>query len=339
MKRLACRATLALAGVVLFGAVGSGADDFVVMEDDVRHPGKVTRDDAKGVALRLRGGGQAEFDRDKVKEVIYDDEKPVEYKIGVESFKNDRYEAALESLDAAMESKHHELLEQYILYYTGLCSRKLGKLDKAVEAFGKLKAQGAKTRFWNEAVGNLVELELERDNPQAAQKHVKGLRGLDRQQLKLLNAQIAEKLKEYAQAARLYKEVAEAGNARLAGQAILGGARCSIAQERYEDAVRQLRDFVKRDRSPTMSAQAYVLLGDALKAQAKAPDGWEKAMLAYMRVPCLYEGDEATEAKALYEASRCFRQMNAEKSADRAARLLGELKRRYPGSKWAKMVQ
>ncbi|MHC4249176.1 MAG: tetratricopeptide repeat protein [Planctomycetota bacterium] len=337
MKRLACRATLALAGVVLLGAVGSAADS-VIMKKGTKHKGKVTRDDAKGVTLKLPAG-QFEFSRADVEEVIYDDEKPVEYKIGVESFKNDRYEAALESLGAAMESKHHPLLEQYILYYTGLCSRKLGKLDKAVEAFGKLKAQGAKTRFWNEAVGNLVELELERDNPQAAQRHLKGLRGLDRLQLKLLNAQIAEKLKQYAQAARLYKEVAEAGRAQVAGQAILGGARCSIAQKRYEDAVRQLRDFVKRDRPPAMSAQAYVLLGDALKAQATAPDGWEKAMLAYMRVPCLYEGDEATEAKALYEASRCFKAMNAEKSADRAATLLGKLKRRYPGSKWAKMVQ
>jgi tetratricopeptide (TPR) repeat protein len=338
MKNVACRATLALAGVVLFGAVGSAAD-FVVMNDDVRHSGKVTRDDAKGVALRLGAGGQAEFPRSKVKEVLYNDGKPMEYRIGVESYRNGRYEASLESLEAAMEGRHHPLLKQYIFYYIGLSSKKLGKLKKAVGAFQKLKSQGAKTRFWNEAVGNLVELELDRNNPQAARAHVKGLKGLDRMQMKLLNARIAEKLKQYPTAARLYKQVAEGDKQDMAEQAVLGGARCSIAQKRYEDATRLLQGFVKRDRSSTMYAQAFVLLGDALKAQAKTPDDWEKAMLAYMRVPCLYEGDEATEAKALYEASRCFKAMNAENSLDRSARLVGELKRRYPGSTWAKKAR
>jgi tetratricopeptide (TPR) repeat protein len=156
---------------------------------------------------------------------------------------------------------------------------------------------------------------------------------------KVLNARIAEKLKQYASAARLYQEVSEAGDARLAEQATLGAARCSIAQRRYEEATRRLRDFLKRDRSRDTSAQAYVLLGDSLRAKAKSPDDWEGAMLAYMRVPCLYEGDETTEAKALYQASKCFKAMNVEKSAERSANLVGRLKRKYPASEWAKMAR
>ncbi len=342
MKNVACRATLALAGVVLLGAVGS-ASDVVVMKSDpgeteARHKGKVTRDDSKGVTLKLPAG-QFEFSRKDVKEVVYDDGRPVEYKIGVESFRDGRYEPALESLDAAMESKHHPLLTQYILYYAGTCSQKLGKLDKAVAAFEKLKAQRTKTRFLNEAVGSLVELELARDNPKAARKHLADFQGVDRLNQKVLNARIAEKLGQYAPAARLYQQVSEAGNVQLAEQATLGAARCSIAQKRHEEATRRLRDFLKRERSRDTSAQAYVLLGDSLKAQAKSPDDWEGAMLAYMRVPCLYEGDETTEARALYQASKCFKAMNVEKSVDRATRLIDELKRRYPGSEWAKMAR
>ena len=98
-------------------------------------------------------------------------------------------------------------------------------------------------------------------------------------------------------------------------------------------------DFVKRIRSDATTAEAFVLLGDALKAQARTPDDWEKAMLAYMRVPCLYEGNDKMEPRALYEAAICFKKMNAEKSAERAGMLLGRLKSRYPGSRWAKMAR
>jgi len=340
MKNAACRATLALAGIALLGAVAS-ASDYVVMKNDVRHSGKVIRDDAKGVTLKLKPGGQAVFDRSKVKEVLYDEgERPMEYRIGVESFKKGRYEAALESLTAAMEAKHHPLLEQYILYYIGLSSKELGRPAKAVAAFEKLEKQGTKTRFLNEAIKELVGLEIESGNPKKAEARLKKARALiGRVQYGYNMARIAERQGRHAEAERLYKQAAASGDPVVAEQAVLGVARCLVARKRPEDAVRRLRGFIKRERSPTISAQAYVLLGDALKAQAKTPDDWEQAMLAYMRVPCLYEGDEATEAKALYEASRCFRAMNAEKSAKRAARLVSELKRRYPNSTWAAKVR
>jgi len=340
MKDTACRATLALAVIVLFGAAASAAD-YVVMKNDVRHKGTVLRDDSKGVKLRLKVGGEAVFDRSKVKEVLYDEgERPMEYRIGVESFRRGRYEAALESLTAALEAKHKPLLKQYILYYIGLSSKKLGKTAGAVSAFENLEKQGTKTRFLNEAIKELVGLEIEGGNPKKAMSRLKKARELiGRVQYRYNMARIAERQGQHAEAERLYKQAADSGDPMVAEQAALGVARCLIARRRPEDAMRRLRGFVKREHSPTTSAHAYVLLGDALQAQAKSPEDWEKAMLAYMRVPCLYEGDEATEAKALYEASRCFRAMNAEKSAKRAARLVSELKRRYPNSKWAAKVR
>lgn len=223
------RTSLVLAATCLLCGVAAGADTVVLK--NARHKGKVSRDDARGVALTLAGGGGTlQFKRDDVEEVIYDDGRPVEYKIGIESYRMGRYEAALESLEAAMEVDHHPLLEQYILYHMGLCGQRLGRLDKAVEALEKLKGQGTKTRFLIDAVSRLVELELARNNAADARKHLNDLKGageIDRAQFALLSAQIAEKLGNHAAAADLYRKAGEQGDARASEEAQLGSARCS----------------------------------------------------------------------------------------------------------------
>jgi TolA-binding protein len=126
----------------------------------------------------------------------------------------------------------------------------------------------------------------------------------------------------------------------LAAQSQLATARCFVALKRYDQAEHHLRQVVKDSHSNEVSAEAYLLLGDSLKARAKTKEDYERCLLdGYLRVPLLYGGDEKTEARALYEAGRCFQRMAGEENRARADTLFAQLASKYPGNEYAKKVR
>jgi len=345
MRRMRCCSALAALLAAIAG--GAGAADKVVLvgAKQEKREGKVVRDDAEGVTLEIKtvsGVAQAQYARDQVKEVIYDG-TPQEYVMGKESFLAGDYDNALNHLQSAAEKlvkPQHDLLEQYVLYYTGECQRRIpGEQDAAIATFEKLRAMGAKTRFRMEAIQGLINLYLAKGETGQVTKLLgelgEGSRRADRLAILLIKAAVEEKQNRLAQALALYQQAADqAGgtDAEAAAKAEIGSLRCLIGLKKYEEATRRARSLLRAAKSSETYAQGYLLLGDVLKAQAKTPEDWEAALLAYLRVPTLYGGDEATEAKALYEAAMCYRQIPGEKSKQRADRLLAILKEKYPAS-------
>ncbi|MHC4248991.1 MAG: tetratricopeptide repeat protein [Planctomycetota bacterium] len=305
------------------GLAGGGASavDTVILKSEKTFTGKVMRDDARGVALR--SPGSPEFARADVREVVYDDGRPAEYALGREAARDGRHADAARLLREALDAPHHALLEQYILLHLARAEERVGSKGRAKDAFGKLAAKGARTRFLFEALDGLVRLGVKVTPPGPDA-------GLTETHLALLGAAVHEAAGRHGRALGLFGRAARlaAPGTELARRAELGSAGCLVRLGKGAEAAKRLRVVLRSD-DDAHHAEAYVILGDALAAGAGTPDEWRAAAFAYLRVPVHHPGDPATEVPALKGAARCFRQV-PERGAARAAKLEDFLKKRYP---------
>ncbi|MEE8369717.1 MAG: tetratricopeptide repeat protein, partial [Dehalococcoidia bacterium] len=213
-----------------------------------------------------------------------------------------------------------------------------------IKVFEQLKNLGTKTKFLVEAYYSLVTLSLDKGDASAAKGYLLELKklirsgsgGIGAAQIALLEGLIEEALKRYPRAIDQFNKASAQGDGEVGSQAQMGIARCKIAMKKPADAAKGILRFVKRPRTSKQYAEAYLLMGHALKAQARAPDDWEKALMAYVRVHLRYPGDEKTESRALYEAAGCYRRIGGDKGVKRSAQLLAMLKRKYPNSPFLK---
>lgn len=344
MTRSQERVLFALAAAAFLASHAAGLDMVVLgrinprTRKKVQHKGTVVQDDLQTVKLRLPPpGGELTFAQKDVEKVVYDESRVTPYKTGLAYFKAGQYEQALDSFQGALEQKHRPLLKQYVLYHLGLTHERRKEFAEAIKPFEKLKALGTKTRFLVDAYYSLVTLSLDMGDAAAAKDYLRELKrlgsgGIGAAQIALLEGLIEEALKRYQRAIEFYKKAIAQGDGEIASQAHMGIARCDIGRKRPGDAVKRIDRFVKRPRTSREYAEAYLLMGDALKAQARAPDEWQKALMAYVRVPLSYPGDEKTEPRALFEAAGCYRRIGGEKGTKRSAQLLAMLKRKYPNS-------
>ena len=331
---IARRGTVVAAIALLLASAASAADTVVLLNGQ-RHTGTVLRDDAEKVALRTRG--EVEFASSQVREVIYDDGRPESYTLGKVAYLERRYDQAVNYLVTALDQQPNKLLVQYIYYYEGLAHDRLGENEEAVACFEKLWEMGNATRFWMEAGNNLVPLYLNTGNVAKAEKVIKEISGNDRAraQVNVWRAMILEKQKRYDQAIKAYREAASDARSRqpeIASEAEIGIARCQIYAKSYSEAARSLRSLIQGTEDNGIRARCYVLLGDALAAQARSSAEYEEAVMAYLRVPTLYPGSQETEAKALFEAGNCFKKMGGQVAEQRAGMMYALLKRKYPDS-------
>jgi len=341
------RVLFTLAAAAFLASHAAGLDMVVLRRMDqrtrkkVQHKGTVVQDDLTTVKLRLPPpGGELTFAQKDVEEVIYDENKMTPYKTGLARFKSGQYEQALDCFQEALEQKYRPLLKQYILYYLGMTHERRREFAEAIKAFGQLKTLGTKTKFLVEAYYSLVTLSLDKGDAAAAKGYLLELKklirsgsgGIGAAQIALLEGLIEEALKRYQRAINQFNKASAQGDGEVASQAQMGIARCKIAMKKPADAAKGIDRFVKRPRTSRQYAEAYLLMGDALKAQAKTEDGWEKALMAYVRVHLRHPGDQKTEPRALYEAAGCCRRIGGDKGIKRSAQLLGTLKRKYPNS-------
>ncbi len=354
MTRSQERVLFALAAAAFLASHAAGRDMVVLKRMDqrtrkkVQHQGTVVQDDLTTVKLRLPPpGGELTFAQKDVEEVIYDENKITIYKTGLSHFKSGQYEQALDCFQETLEQKHRPSLKQYILYYLGSTHERRREFAEAIKVFEQLKDLGTRTKFVVEAYYSLVTLSLDKGDAAAAKGYLLELKKLIRSgtaaigaaQIALLEGFIEEALKRYQRAIQFYNKASAQGDGEIASQAVMGIARCKIAMKKPADAVNSILQFVKRPRTGKMYAEAYLLMGDALKAQAKTPDGWEKALMAYVRVHLRFPGDQKTEPRALYEAAGCYRRIGGDKGIKRSAQLLAMLKRKYPNSPFLKEVR
>lgn len=339
------RAALALAAAVFSVGVAGALDKVVLSKRGARsskqsHTGNVTRDDADGVTIEFvgEGGGEIQLKRAEVKEVVYDivaqfGGRPPDYHRGLSAFRAGKYGTALSFFEAAKEAPHDKLLTQYILYYTGRCLRQLRKPGEAVAVFQKLKKKGNDTRFLTDAYVNLLELYLEMKNVGNAKKILgvaKKKQHISEEQSYLMDGRIAEAARNYRGAKKFYTKAAEIGRRETSGRACLGIARCDMGLRNPDGAAKAISKLVKQPYPDEVLAEAYVILGDALKATAKTDEQLADARDAYLHVHLLYGGNEETEAKALYQAAATYRRIDGPNSSVRAGQLMAKLRELYP---------
>jgi tetratricopeptide (TPR) repeat protein len=269
-----------------------------------------------------------DYARKNVARVEYGNAPP-EYEFGRKSFEEGEYDAAANQLTSSLDEKPPELVRQYVLYYLGLSHAQLRQTAEAVKAFEELQGMGDRTRFADEANRLLLELYVKAGQVRKAERMLDRLRPrtpAERRRKDGLVARIAEARGKFASALDLYRRSGDR----------LGEARCLVKLKRHDQAQKRLEALIGRDHSREEYAEIYVLLGDALLAQARTQEDREAALLAYLRVPALYQGHEETEAKALYEAARILRSLGEEQGPARAEALTRLLRGKYPKSEYAK---
>jgi len=308
--------------VALTTATRAAATDTVILKNVARPlTGTVVRDDARGVAMGSPGAPV--LARASIREIIYDDGRPMEYALGLEAAGEGRHADAARLLREALGGPHHELLEQYILLHLARAEERIGRAREAREAFRKLAKKGEDTRFLFEALEGLLRLGAEAPIPGPES-------GLTETQRLLLRAGAEEMRGRYESALRFSRRAARtaAPGEGLSRRADLRAARCLVRLGRAAEAERILRRLLGAA-DDGLNAEAYVLLGDALSAGASSPEEWRLAAFMYLRAAVHYPGDPITEVPALESAARCFRQM-PEGGAAKAAKLDEYLARRYP---------
>jgi len=319
-----CRCVVVAGLVALATAPGAAAADSVILKEGKKpYRGTVIRDDAREVVLRVEG--TSTFARERVREVVYDDGRPVEYSLGREAASEGRHADAARLFAAALEAPHHELLEQYILLHLARAEERTGRVEEARAALRRLAEKGGRTRFLFEAMDGLSRLGAE--VPAAAPDS-----GLTETQRLLLRAAIQARRGRHDSALGLFGRAGRraASGTFLARRAELGAAGCLVKLGRGAEAAMRLRRFLIVC-DDEFRAEAYVLLGDALAADADGPDDWREAAYAYLRVAVHYPGDPATEVPAFAGAARCFGRVPGGGAA-RAKRLEEHLAKRYPSA-------
>ncbi len=340
------RAVVVLLGVVALAQVARAAGkDRVLLVEGKPQKGTVTKDNAEGVTLRFPGSGTADYSREQVVKVEYEG-RPTEYDTGVNLFDSGNYENALRWLGQALERKHPSLLKQYILYYTAKSHQKLNEPAEAIPAFEGIAGQGGKSRFLYEAAESLIELYSEAGRIDDARRMLRGLptpktRGEKLKRL-IFRAVIEENDGKLRRAMQIYgqaKRDAGHGDQEEWARAAVGVVRCMLGLNKHSQAAKDVAGLVNSGKLGDYYAEAYVILGDALMATAKTDEDYEAAILAYLRVPALYPGNEATEAKALLGAGQAYQRVTGNEDAkNRAAKLFRMLKQKYPNSSYAEQA-
>lgn len=347
-RNVACAVLLS----VLFSAVSPAreARDTIILRRRGRSGapekviGRVKEDNADKVVIRIMGATMS-YSQDEVEEVIYDGGKPTEYHFGRARLVAGACEEALELLGRAQRMKHHPLLTQYIIYYTGKANLALPDTEAAVQAFSKLLAMGRKTRFYVEAAWGLAELHMRKKEFPAAERVVDSIKPktrAERMRVLQLKEVLAEKQGNFEKALKICTDWARQvkSDSPEGVRASVAKARCHVALKRPEEAARDLRRLVSEGKipAPELYAEAYVVLGDALSARATEPELIEEAIMAYMRVPALYSEEKELEAEALFKAARLFQRLPGEENRRSARRLLKELRSCHPESEYARKL-
>jgi len=328
---------VAAIALVLLAAASSSAEDAVVLRGNRRIPGlRITRDDARGVAAQVVRSPDTTLDwpRHEVVRVEYG-ETPAEYAVALKLFERASYDRALAMFDRALERPHAPLLKQYLLFDRARCAAAAGDHAAAAEDYAALRAQGTRTRFVFDAARALVERRIASKRLAEAGRVADGISGVTKEEQEFLGALLAEAHGAFPAARRAFARVASKGGP-LRADAALGEARCLLAMRRGADAERVAVSLLDADAPDDLVARAYLIIGDARKAAASDRAGIEKALFAYLRIPALYPGDERTEARALRASALCMREAYGPAGEARAQTLIAMLKRKYPGSAFAK---
>ncbi|MFO0869793.1 MAG: tetratricopeptide repeat protein [Pirellulales bacterium] len=291
------------------------------------------------------GGSPREFQVNEVVRVVFGDE-PAELTKARDAILQGQVEAALEDLKTIKaDAVTRDLVRADVEYFRAYCLVKLAlagggnpvAADEAMFTFVRNNRTSFHVFDATELLGNLA---LAQGKYEDAAKRFAFLAKAPwadyRLRANVNEARALSQQKKFAEALEKYEAIIgaaentpEANRQKLFAQ--VGKALCLAETGKADEGVQLLEKIIKDNdaKDSALFARAYVALGNChLKANRS-----KEALLAFLHVDLMFNGDGEAHAEALYHLSKLFTLVN---KSDRAVAARNLLKERYGGSTWAK---
>ncbi len=258
-------------------------------------------------------------------------------------------EALKEYADLVPKFAEHKLVQRNLEYRMARLLAKAAEddatqVDPAIDALTKFKTDHSDSWQLIPAAKLLAGLREQTGDIKSAQKIYEELAANDalpketREEFSLSEARLLIRGEQHAEALKKLKDLGSsfaADDPRKAKVDVYVAA-CTAAGGKAPEAEKQLKDLIGGKVDNETKALACNALGD-LRLRAKKP---EDAFWDYLWVDVLYNQDREEHAKALYQLSKLFRDVEQYKDATRAEHCLDRLvnEKEFAGSIYQKLA-
>jgi len=333
-------------------------DKLTLVKNNTVISGRILKEDIENIQIEQKGQGSVSYRPSEVLDIEWGITDPPDFRDGYRSFKGGAYNRAADTFASLIKDEESmkafpPQAKGYLNYIHAESLYRAEKPQEAMAAFDKFMKEFATSSFTSAAVASMVDcaiitgdygkvppllgqLRQQGGEQQALAEYLEG---------KMLLAQ--KKTKEAD--ARFGKAVAASNSPSTRGLALMGQASVAVQSADLTKARDLAQKALTANPPRNVAAAAHIVIGDAIVAEVDAKkltgeeliNAYLDALLAYMRVPLLYDGDRATEPKAMYQAGDVLKRMSKlpNRGADRqrAITILTKLSQdsRYRGSEYA----
>ncbi|HYF48168.1 MAG TPA: hypothetical protein VEJ63_02105 [Planctomycetota bacterium] len=302
-------------------------DKLILIKNNQVISGRIVKEDIENIQIELKGQGSVSYKPSEVLDIEWGITDPIDFRDGYNSFKKGAYGRAADTFGGLLKDEESmktfpPQAKAYLNYIYAESLYRAEKPQDAMAAFEKFMNEFKTSSFTTAAVGSMVDCAIMTGDF----GKVPALLGQLRQQGGEQGAQadylegkmlLAQKKPKDADQ-RFSKAAAAATTASTRGLALMGQARVAVANADLTKARDLAQKALTANPPRVVAAEAHLVIGDAIVAEvdAKKPTGDElvnaylDALLAYLRVPLLYDGDRATEPRAMYQAGDVLKRMS-----------------------------
>ena len=347
-----------LAALALAGQVQPAAPkDRVILKKGAPVEGTVQKDTNREVVISAAGGVQT-IKAEEVLKVEYSDAPPA-FRGAMVALEQEKWSDALNSLRSAEElfnSKERISKPRaawflpYLTYYRGVCLLQLGRSADAIAQFDRIRKDHKDSRFLAEAYELTLQAYREQANVEkmdAFEKEIDQAPQEIRQEImaraKKQRAELLLDKNKYAEARKLFEEIALSTDANIAAEGTIGVIRTLMGMKDAAALEAYCKKVLTTASHPALLLIASNALGDDLFEKKQFP----RARDAYVQSVVRYNpgrtgtGAEREHERALYQLARCYEElMKASKDAPKndLARMCSsayrELSIEYPSGKY-----
>jgi tetratricopeptide (TPR) repeat protein len=310
---------------LLLGAVGheAFAEDVVILYGEDGHSrkrsiGQIVDFTGEKLILRRPSGREETIAANRVVELT--SEWCKEHGLGNARFEGGQYEEALSWYRQALAAEQRNWVRRLVLSRCVWCYRRLGRTEKAVEAFLLICREDPATPYFD---GIPLAWTALQPSSSLVGRARTWLDGAQPAVARLVGASWLLSTRDRARATSVLRQLIGESEPRLAFLAEAQLWRTQVVTATPEDTERWCERI---ERMPTsIRAGPYYLLGRL----AARHDRHEEAALAFLRIVILYPEQRELASRALLAAAGALEQM---KQNDEAVRLYEELLGAYPES-------
>ena len=217
--------------------------------------------------------------------------------------------------------------KSYLPYYRGVCHMNLGRTQKALASFDKVRKAFTESRFTGKIYEHMLHLYGRKGDPTALaafEKEInkaplplrKGLKDRATRQ----RAEMLFTKKQYDQAIKLFEQIARSPDPGLAAEGASGVIKCLYANKDVKGVLLYCTGVMGKSRNPSLLIIASNALADVKYDQKK----FDEARDAYIRSVVLYypgrrtgTGIEREHERALWRLGRCYEELIGIAKTDR----------------------